>query len=202
VDNVDDTGILLRAFLPLPDAPSRENIRSYSGKTIVLDARVICQPPRLTDLQFNRESSDRVFLSDVVQFSGNYGPSRNITGVWADNDYFNCRVLLLPGVMNICQPGRQNCSAANTTDCSAANTAGGLVSTFSNMTDTDTIVSISHEFIAKGYAQVDSVMYGVPFLPINSSMYLANDTGDGQYPWDNYTFSGHDVETYYAESGP
>lgn len=39
-DNVDDTGILLRAFLPFADAQSRETVRSYTGTAMVLDARV------------------------------------------------------------------------------------------------------------------------------------------------------------------
>lgn len=39
-DGVDDTGILLRAFLPFPDAESRETIRNYTGTTMVLDSRV------------------------------------------------------------------------------------------------------------------------------------------------------------------
>ena len=37
---VDDTGTLLRAFLPLSDAQSRETIRNYSGTAMVLDSRV------------------------------------------------------------------------------------------------------------------------------------------------------------------
>ena len=37
---VDDTGVLLRAFLPFPDAQSRETIRNYSGVAHVLDSRV------------------------------------------------------------------------------------------------------------------------------------------------------------------
>ena len=38
-DGVDDTGLLLRAFLPFSDASSRENLLTYNGKTAVLDAR-------------------------------------------------------------------------------------------------------------------------------------------------------------------
>ena len=40
---VDDTGVLLRAFLPFADAQSRESIRNYSGIAQVLDSRV-CYP--------------------------------------------------------------------------------------------------------------------------------------------------------------
>ena len=38
--DVDDTGILLRAFIPFSDAESRENIRNYTGNAMVLDSRV------------------------------------------------------------------------------------------------------------------------------------------------------------------
>ena len=47
-DGVSDTGILLRSFLPYATAESRESLRSYAGKAMVLDARVSCQAPRLT----------------------------------------------------------------------------------------------------------------------------------------------------------
>ena len=39
-EGVDDTGVLLRAFLPFADAQSRESIRNYSGVAHVLDSRV------------------------------------------------------------------------------------------------------------------------------------------------------------------
>lgn len=39
-ENVDDTGVLLRAFLPFSDAESRENVRNYTGNAMVLDSRV------------------------------------------------------------------------------------------------------------------------------------------------------------------
>lgn len=42
VEGVDDTGVLLRAFLPFADAQSRETIRDYSGHAMVLDSRVRC----------------------------------------------------------------------------------------------------------------------------------------------------------------
>lgn len=41
-EGVDDTGTLLRAFLPFADAQSRETIRNYSGTAMVLDSRVSC----------------------------------------------------------------------------------------------------------------------------------------------------------------
>lgn len=40
IDGVDDTGVLLRAFVPFADAQSRETLRNYSGPAMVLDSRV------------------------------------------------------------------------------------------------------------------------------------------------------------------
>jgi hypothetical protein len=51
-EHVDDTGRLLRALLPFQDAQSRETLVSYSGKALVLDARVSCQRPQLQGLNF------------------------------------------------------------------------------------------------------------------------------------------------------
>ena len=48
-DGVDDTGLTLRAFLPFTSAQDRQNARTYNGKTTVLDARVTCQVPILSD---------------------------------------------------------------------------------------------------------------------------------------------------------
>ena len=42
---VDDTGMLIRAFLPFADAQSRETIRNYSGTAMVLDSRVSQSSP-------------------------------------------------------------------------------------------------------------------------------------------------------------
>ncbi|RYP68616.1 hypothetical protein DL771_006588 [Monosporascus sp. 5C6A] len=49
-ENVSDTGLSLRAFLPF-SAQERPLIRNYSGKALVLDSRVTCQRPVLQDVQ-------------------------------------------------------------------------------------------------------------------------------------------------------
>ena len=46
---VSDTGLTLRAFLPLPIQSDRNTLVTYRGKTTVLDSRVTCQVPRLVD---------------------------------------------------------------------------------------------------------------------------------------------------------
>jgi hypothetical protein len=48
-DGISDTGFTLRAFLPLQDQQARSNIKSYQGKATVLDSRVVCMPPNMTN---------------------------------------------------------------------------------------------------------------------------------------------------------
>jgi hypothetical protein len=49
-EGISDTGMLLRTFLPWPKAATRQIIRSYNGKALVMDARVSCQAPDITNL--------------------------------------------------------------------------------------------------------------------------------------------------------
>jgi hypothetical protein len=46
-DSISDTGFLLRSFLPYETTEDRQNLRSYSGPTMILDARVSCQAPEI-----------------------------------------------------------------------------------------------------------------------------------------------------------
>lgn len=56
-EGIDDTGVLLRAFVPFLETSSRESLRSYSGKAVVLGSRVSCQAPILEDLHYDRGTS-------------------------------------------------------------------------------------------------------------------------------------------------
>jgi hypothetical protein len=47
-DGVSDTGLTLRAFMPLQEQQSRFFLKSYSGRATVLDSRVTCMRPNLT----------------------------------------------------------------------------------------------------------------------------------------------------------
>ncbi|KAK3348648.1 hypothetical protein B0T25DRAFT_546166 [Lasiosphaeria hispida] len=60
---VRDTGLTLRAFLPLPNPRDRESLFEYIGPTTVIDARVTCQVPRLADTIVSR-SGDNVLRVD------------------------------------------------------------------------------------------------------------------------------------------
>jgi hypothetical protein len=49
---ISDTGITLRAFLPLPFEQNRTLVRNYTGPGIVFDSRVICMRPEVNIFQF------------------------------------------------------------------------------------------------------------------------------------------------------
>ncbi|KAK3716336.1 hypothetical protein LTR37_006486 [Vermiconidia calcicola] len=70
-EGVEDTGVLLRAFLPFPDAQSRQSIRNYSGPAMVLDSRVSCQRPHLTHIKTLATSE----AGSVGRISGKLEPS-------------------------------------------------------------------------------------------------------------------------------
>jgi hypothetical protein len=66
--DVDDTGVLLRAFLPMADSAQRKNLRNYTGKAFVLDSRVACQAPILTGLQLSWDPSS----GSIFSMNGSY----------------------------------------------------------------------------------------------------------------------------------
>lgn len=116
--DVDDTGYLLRAFLPFSTAEEREAISAFSGPTFFLDSRVSCQPPNVTDAKLqvtNVTVVNRNFLPGYV--SGNATGTLDAEGLWFPPNIsrtvpFNCSFLLdfelLPGMtpnrrVSICQ---------------------------------------------------------------------------------------------------
>ncbi|KAM0721240.1 hypothetical protein Q7P37_003528 [Cladosporium fusiforme] len=82
-DNVDDTGRLFRALLPFRDAQSRETLSYYSGKALVLDARVSCQRPLLKNLTL-----------DYWGLSGSYMSTESVPRLQAPEHEipFNCQI--------------------------------------------------------------------------------------------------------------
>ncbi|KAH7086461.1 hypothetical protein FB567DRAFT_593401 [Paraphoma chrysanthemicola] len=51
--NYVDTGVVYRGFLPFHNATTRENVQSYSGPMTVVDERIVCMKPNLTNPQFH-----------------------------------------------------------------------------------------------------------------------------------------------------
>ena len=69
-EEVDDTGPVIRAFLPIGDRSTRDNIESYSGMMRVVDARTICVRPNITEFSIGRPGApfnfngNRTLVSD------------------------------------------------------------------------------------------------------------------------------------------
>ncbi|KAK6540878.1 Mitochondrial outer membrane protein iml2 [Orbilia ellipsospora] len=66
IAGLSDTGSSIRAFLPFTNPDYRSGLKSYTGKSLVWDARVICQKPRVTDF---KTSKDPYSISGKVQSS-------------------------------------------------------------------------------------------------------------------------------------
>lgn len=194
-ENVDDTGTLLRAFLPFADAQSREGIRSYTGKALVLDSRVSCQKPVLSNLTITFQPEG----IPLASLNGTVGPSTaDIPGLWAPvpSFPFACPMTVSYSSVVICQLGG-----------SAGQAEGGLVSKFSNITDPELMLQMWHNLsnpapfgISSGPSQIIS---GFPYLvmnittPLTSWQTLVNLTADfnPEYqrdgPWANIYFPDH-----------
>ncbi|KAG5776255.1 hypothetical protein H9Q73_010087 [Fusarium xylarioides] len=56
-DELDDTGTVLRAFLPISTKAQRESIQSFNGIARVIDTRVICVRPKFTARYCQMEAS-------------------------------------------------------------------------------------------------------------------------------------------------
>lgn len=62
----DDTGHTYRAFLPFEDEAKRTDLRKFHGETFVMDQRVVCARPSLTDLTLDVTYGDSVRLSGQI----------------------------------------------------------------------------------------------------------------------------------------
>jgi hypothetical protein len=149
INGVDDTGVLLRAFPPFQNLDSRQALKQYSGKALVLDSRVSCQPPKLGNLHSEGEKPDNhgyrkrdysrkedAFF-EVASVKGTYGPSRRAERLWtpATNPGFHCFIALAKNVTSICQVNAvPHTSSGPNWRLSVGNRGGGLISEFSNIT--------------------------------------------------------------------
>ena len=102
-EHVDDTGTLFRAFIPFQDAQSRETITEYSGKALVLDARVSSQRPLFRDLRLEWEASHMFW-----NLAGSFQATENVHQLVGAEPWvsFNCTVgnaFLKGHTMSICQ---------------------------------------------------------------------------------------------------
>ncbi|KAF4819720.1 hypothetical protein CGCSCA5_v004498 [Colletotrichum siamense] len=104
-DNLEDTGRILRAFLPFASEYSRMRLRHYHGPAMVTDSRVVCLRPTLNNVTFSfasKASQDNAYLTDVF-VRGNLTfndyediadlPLKFLNGMWS----FNCVVPTIQG---------------------------------------------------------------------------------------------------------
>jgi fluoride ion exporter CrcB/FEX len=108
-EHVDDTGTLLRAFLPFQDAQTRGTISEYSGKAVVLDASVSCQRPLLRQCHLENDNLDNLAEMSMVGSFGNTEAVAPFVGT-VDDVPFSCLLGYIPNVpkgghsLGICQP--------------------------------------------------------------------------------------------------
>ena len=155
---IDDTGILLRAFLPFSDAQSRQSVRNYSGKAMVLDSRVSCQRPELTGLYFESGTSDFT-AGQVVNLLGIVSPSLpKADRLWTPGPIpFNCTYVIGNDTLSICS---LQGSMSLATGASLANRGGGLISEFANITNVSLLQSFSQDRTA-------FITWGTPFVVLH-----------------------------------
>ncbi|KAI8936554.1 hypothetical protein NX059_006955 [Plenodomus lindquistii] len=94
-DGIDDTGVVLRAFLPYATAESRQTLRTYNGKALVLDSRVSCQAP---DIRWSQGAGLSNMLKGEVDKTRNASLLQEIrTSVFScaiagPNEYTLCQI--------------------------------------------------------------------------------------------------------------
>lgn len=155
-EDVDDTGVLLRAFLPFADAQSRESIRNYSGVAHVLDSRVSCQAPKLTDVSVKIANWYYTGITDPVggRLKGTLEPSvTDVDKLWTPGPIpFDCGTFMNADSVSICQVGFSGSSKY-------FQDSGSLLSEFWNVSKGDTKDAI---------LQGGLILYSLPLMVVQS----------------------------------
>jgi hypothetical protein len=151
-DGIVDTGMTLRAFMPFADEESRSSIYNFTGKTTVLDTRVICMRPEFTDISLD------LSVDSYPALVGNVLPSSNLSqialmGLGGGNP-FGCTLSPLNGwPLVLCQPNEVQVGAVK--DNFTVNWAGELISPFRPPAD-------ARPSITSGIGK-----YGTTYLAVN-----------------------------------
>ena len=74
-DGTVDTGMTLRAFMPFADEGGRSSRYNFTGKTTVLDTRVICTRPEFTDISLD------LSVASYPALVGNVLPLSNLSQI-------------------------------------------------------------------------------------------------------------------------
>ncbi|KAJ2997715.1 hypothetical protein NUW58_g569 [Xylaria curta] len=94
--NFHDTGHTYRAFLPLTDEQERANLREFHGPADILDTRVVCLSPDLSNLVLTRDSSSTFALTGNMSFDLSYPMPHNTHSTPTDQPVeINCPMVVV-----------------------------------------------------------------------------------------------------------
>ncbi len=74
-----DTGLLLRAFLPIANQQDRVLIKDYNGPATVIDTRVVCFPPQIKNVEMHTDTGTAELWGNV---SDNYWQNTPTSDGW------------------------------------------------------------------------------------------------------------------------
>ena len=157
-DGVSDTGLTLRAYLPIADQESRSHLRNYSGKATVIDTRVICMPP-----EWNNETLRASIAWDgSLYLAGDISPTVHVPrlDICAKSAEFQASFLLSKGW------NYQLLELNNTKDI-----AGGLISEFEPLSG-DSSCSNGFKKTPKARLAYLAVNITVASVPMNATKSL------------------------------
>ena len=140
---IDDTGTLLRAFLPYSDVATRQSLRNYTGNALVLDNRVSCQAPKLADLT-SLETRGWASADVGTEISRDYFTQIQINGTVAPTDRtvhrlytptggipFSCVAGVGDNAVSVCQLNAESEMGTIDYGFPTWNSVGGLLPEFS-----------------------------------------------------------------------
>jgi len=88
-EGVEDTGTVIRSFIPIADKATRENLQSYKGPGFAFDARTVCVQPKLESLALSGSRG-----GEPCSLSGLISPRHPVTNAVFDKSGlpFNCEL--------------------------------------------------------------------------------------------------------------
>jgi hypothetical protein len=93
MDGVDDSGVILRAFFPIPPASSRSVLHSYNGIATVIGMRIMCAAPHAYDFELDTTPHNQTLFIALSALSTNVtAPELGTFGSSTSNWQLNCTV--------------------------------------------------------------------------------------------------------------
>lgn len=93
-DNFSDTGLSLKALLPISDRQLLQSIHTFEGSAAVIDSRVICVQPEISEFQVEKPSAELLpIATGVVSIPSGFLPDSLIAKVSSTASVkFACRL--------------------------------------------------------------------------------------------------------------